>query len=73
MLMSYFHHNEVGKTELSVLASKIMSPAIFKLTLQQLLTNNMLYESQVSYNTKTIYADRNIIIPAIVELFKTKK
>ena len=72
MLMSYFHHNEVGKTELSVLASKIMSPAIFKLTLQQLLTNNMLYESQVSYNTKTIYADRNIIIPAIVELFKTK-
>ena len=72
MLMSYFHHNEVGKTELSVLASKIMSPAIYKLTLQQLLTNNMLYESQVSYNTKTIYADRNIIIPAIVELFKTK-
>lgn len=72
MLMSYFHHNEVGKTELSVLASKIMSPAIYKLTLQQLLTNNMLYESQVSYNTKTIYADRNIIIPAIIELFKTK-
>ena len=72
MLMAFFYDNEVTKEKLSKLLEKIMLPSLSNLALERVITEGLLIEVSHYYyrDTKSLNINNEMLIPALLELFK---